>query len=581
MTDIILELIRACLLTFIFILILRAYGTSKRPLKGSKYIVIGFGLLLFGALIDITDNYPSLNWTVVMGDTPTQAVLEKFVGGIVGFTLLGIGMMLWLPELRKVREKDEQLRAEKLRSDLVFDSSPVGMAYGKIGTVETARNPAFAQMLGYSTPEEMHEAASQMGGQGAFWADKEQLEKTIEKLKHQQSISNLEAYFLHKDGSKVLMLVDLVRIQDDEAGDARFYGFARDITKQKAAISTLEESENRLKTIIDAMPYGMFLVNVSDKSILDINPAALEMLGYEKDDLVGTHCKHYICPRKEAGCPAIDEKMDVRTHEGIFVRKDGSSFPILKTVVRLTIGDRTYLLESFIDISEQKRLDELREDVQRIMQHDMRSPVTSLISAANVALMDETVQGEAREMFENIKEQGYHILKMLELSLTMSKLESGAYGYRPERIDLSPILNEVIASTAHNPKIPHCPIEVSLNDAPMKEGDSITMSGNALLIESIISNLLHNAAEASEEREPVSIRITTGSMITMSFLNKGVVPKDIRETFFRKYSTSGKIAGTGLGTYSAQLATETMGGTIAMETSDKRNRTTITVTLPA
>jgi signal transduction histidine kinase len=62
--------------------------------------------------------------------------------------------------------------------------------------------------------------------------------------------------------------------------------------------------------------------------------------------------------------------------------------------------------------------------------------------------------------------------------------------------------------------------------------------------------------------------------------NSGVVPTQIREHFFEKYATSGKAGGSGIGTYSAQMLARAQNGSISMETSDARNCTTLTVTLP-
>ena len=69
-------------------------------------------------------------------------------------------------------------------------------------------------------------------------------------------------------------------------------------------------------------------------------------------------------------------------------------------------------------------------------------------------------------------------------------------------------------------------------------------------------------------------------MVSIRISNDGVVPHDIRDRFFEKFSTSGKPDGTGLGTFSARLIAITHGGTIAMETSDEQASTTLTVCLP-
>jgi two-component system sensor histidine kinase/response regulator len=71
----------------------------------------------------------------------------------------------------------------------------------------------------------------------------------------------------------------------------------------------------------------------------------------------------------------------------------------------------------------------------------------------------------------------------------------------------------------------------------------------------------------------------SGESAIIRIHNTGSVPVDIRETFFEKYSTSGKPGGTGLGTYSARLIAETLGGDIKLETSDETG-TSITIELP-
>lgn len=99
---------------------------------------MGFGLLAFGSLLDLTDNFEELNRFVVIGDTDTQAVLEKLVGFLGGFACLAVGLLLWIPKGQSLsdvidertreltdtnailREEIEQrIRAERVKSDFV------------------------------------------------------------------------------------------------------------------------------------------------------------------------------------------------------------------------------------------------------------------------------------------------------------------------------------------------------------------------------------------------------------------------------------------------------------------------------
>ena len=60
------------------------------------------------------------------------------------------------------------------------------------------------------------------------------------------------------------------------------------------------------------------------------------------------------------------------------------------------------------------------------------------------------------------------------------------------------------------------------------------------------------------------------SLLNIKIKNRGLVPTDIREKFFEKYITSNKEKGAGLGTYSAKLIAETMGGKISMESCEEK-----------
>jgi hypothetical protein len=57
----------------------------------------------------------------------------------------------------------------------------------------------------------------------------------------------------------------------------------------------------------------------------------------------------------------------------------------------------------------------------------------------------------------------------------------------------------------------------------------------------------------------VGIDISTPDPVLVRVSNQGAVPPSVRSNFFEKYTTFGKKGGTGLGTYSAQLAARTMG----------------------
>lgn len=156
MTDLILESLRAIVLIYLIIILIKVGRTRfLTPSPGWNWVIAEIGLLLFGSLIDITDNFESLNKFIIVGDTEVQAFLEKFVGYLGGFVTLAVGLVPWIP-----KEFDElgAARAEAIESEerfsKVYQSSP---ALVSISTVDDATimdvNKAWLDTLGYERDE--------------------------------------------------------------------------------------------------------------------------------------------------------------------------------------------------------------------------------------------------------------------------------------------------------------------------------------------------------------------------------------------------------------------------------------------
>lgn len=113
MTDIILECIQAVIAIFIVAYLWITVSSKKMDKQhGMPYILAGFSIVLFGLLIDITDNFDTLNKYIVIGDTPYQAFLEKVVGNLLGLTMIAIGFWKLIPsidELAKTRSELKEL----------------------------------------------------------------------------------------------------------------------------------------------------------------------------------------------------------------------------------------------------------------------------------------------------------------------------------------------------------------------------------------------------------------------------------------------------------------------------------------
>ncbi len=153
MTDIVLESLRAAILAGILIVLWRHGGSplASRTHPGWRRIMAGFGLILFGAVLDITDNFPALARYEVIGDTETESWLEKLLGYTGGFLLLFSGFLRWSPAMNHRERQLAQLMDAIARAQSTFISTAdtrrafdnllrdildlTGSAYGFIGEV--------------------------------------------------------------------------------------------------------------------------------------------------------------------------------------------------------------------------------------------------------------------------------------------------------------------------------------------------------------------------------------------------------------------------------------------------------------
>jgi signal transduction histidine kinase len=215
----------------------------------------------------------------------------------------------------------------------------------------------------------------------------------------------------------------------------------------------------------------------------------------------------------------------------------------------------------------------LREDVERITKHDLKNPLNAIVSVPGLLIQDNDISEANKVLLRLVQESGYRMLEMINESLNLYKMEIGKYDYQPVNFDLSQVLQNIAGDL--NNLITGKNIKLSLPTGPLM------ISGEPLLCHSLFSNLIKNSIEASPKAGEVTVSTSCDSDENKQYIrihNMGVVPDDIKDKFFSKYVTSGKNEGTGLGTYSARLLTNTQCGEISMA-STAEHGTTITVGL--
>lgn len=221
----------------------------------------------------------------------------------------------------------------------------------------------------------------------------------------------------------------------------------------------------------------------------------------------------------------------------------------------------------------------LREEVERIARHDLKTPLASIASVPRLLREVRPPGPREDELLVMIERAARRVLSMVNLSLDLYRMEEGTYRLRPQPVDLAVLLRTVAAELQGHADSKQLTLAMDLpRGLPPARAEE-------LLCYAILANLLKNALEASPDRETVRVSLSLERedgqpRLVLAIHNAGAVPQPVRARFFQKYATHGKAGGSGLGAYSARLMATVQQGDLAMVTDEERG-TTLTLRLPA
>jgi CheY-like chemotaxis protein/signal transduction histidine kinase len=213
-----------------------------------------------------------------------------------------------------------------------------------------------------------------------------------------------------------------------------------------------------------------------------------------------------------------------------------------------------------------------REDVERIARHDIKTPLGSLTAAPALLRAGRAMNPHEETILSMMERAAGRALDMVNLSLDLYQMENGSYVFKPDTVNLTELVQSVVQDLSVHAASKSVSIQLSGHEPP------VYVQGNDSLCYSIAANLTKNAIEAAPEHSAVDIRLLDGPQVALHLHNQGEVPEAIKTTFFSKYGSNGKVGGTGLGAYSAQLLARVQGGTLTMQ-STKAAGTTLMLTL--
>jgi|GEM_PF-5900656 len=201
------------------------------------------------------------------------------------------------------------------------------------------------------------------------------------------------------------------------------------------------------------------------------------------------------------------------------------------------------------------------------LNHDLRSPIAVMMGCAEAVLNEKLSREEIKFFLQAILDNGGKALKMIDNYLLLHKVESGKKIIKEEWavISLADEIKKIFFGLRSDKKL-----LISVKNPENNSLDPVWLKKFVLINESLflslISNLLRNAIEATvEDGGEIKVAIyKEENNLCLSFSNKGIIPSEIQEKLFTKFSTS-KKHGNGLGLYNAKLIAKAHDGDLVYQ----------------
>lgn len=403
------------------------------------------------------------------------------------------------------------------------------------------------------------------------------------------AVAPLEASYRvrRSDGAHRWHLVRAVPVRDRE-GRVEWIGTTTDIELQKQAELERAAAVAELSAVLDAIADAL-VVHGPDGRIVRVNAAAARLLGWSEEE--ARHPDAVRAPPPEVTDEegrAIDpgDMPAARALRGEVVRGFGlrwtapgeraprwlsaSAAPIVRDD-----ATRAGVVETFADVTRLRELREQREDLLRMISHDLRTPLSVVMMQAQ--LLGRWPEREVPRRAASIRDAGERIARMIDELVEAVRLESGHAPLEPGQVEL-PAFAEAVRRRLEGV------VEVARIRVRAAPGLPPALADPAAL-ERVLVNLFTNALKYSPPAAPVDVELAEAEgtlAVTVRDRGPGIPPDEQVRIFERFYRARAAVRkeGIGLGLYITRLLVERMGGTIHLESAPGAG-SAFTVTLPA
>ncbi len=331
-------------------------------------------------------------------------------------------------------------------------------------------------------------------------------------------------------------------------------------------LDAIRESEQRLKSVIETMPSGLLLIDPEGTIVL-VNPAIEEMLGFKSAELTGKPYAHFahVYDLEQLIKRCTQSRSNVREELHLYFPKER----ILEASLSPVVDDAERIVGIVVvlhDMTAIRRLEKMRSEFVANVSHEIKTPVTAIIGFTET-LLDGALEDRAtsRSFLEIIQEESRRLHRLIGDILDLSNIESRELSLNIETVDISHLVRttaETLMSQVDEKDLSlhlHLPAELKAD-------------GDKDRLRQIVVNLLSNAIAYTPRGGSIDVTVAAeGERWRLEVEDTGIgIPEDdlprIFERFYRvDRARSRESGGTGLGLAIVKHLVDVLGGSIDVE----------------
>lgn len=363
----------------------------------------------------------------------------------------------------------------------------------------------------------------------------------------------------------------------NENDDLEFIdGFIWDITEHYETEKAKKVMGNKMDSLYELAPVGIALNRLSDGHFIEANPEIFRMVGYTQEEL--RHINYWdITPIKYAASEAHQLETLKATgrygpYEKHYTHKDGRLIPVVLSGVRIESETGEEQIWSIVqDITEQKRVERMKNEFISTVSHELRTPLTSI--SGSLGLITNSMLGVIPEKIQSMLGIAYKNSQRLTLLiddlLDMEKLVAGKMDFQMQVQTILPVIEQaVIENKSYADKYS---VRYVIDDKTLGAVANV----DAFRLQQVLNNFLSNAAKYSPKDCQVNIvleYVNEDVRITVRDYGSGI-PEEFKTRIFQKFSQADSSdtrqkGGTGLGLAISKELVERMGGNIGFDSGN-------------